>query len=84
MTFNAKSDISGVSLCFFGHHFAIFESKPGGLVVDLNSDKQQIITWHFVYGPLYQPLTIFSPRAKALRLIIWSQVNKSGVYQNAK
>ena len=44
---------------------------------------KQIITWGFGYRPQYQPSTIISPRAKALGLIMGSQVDTSGGNQNA-
>ena len=42
-----------------------------------------IISQGFGYRPQYQPSTIISPLAKALRLIMGSQVDTSGDYQNA-
>ena len=43
-------------------------------MVNWNMCDKQIITWGLGYHPQYQPLTIISLRAKALRLIIRSQV----------
>ena len=43
---------------------------------------KQIITPRFGYRPQYQPLTIISPRAKALGLIMGSRVDTSGNNQN--
>ena len=48
--------------------------------ISLQCDKQ--ITWGFGYRPQYQPSTIISPRAKALRLIMGSQVDTLGGNQN--
>ena len=49
---------------------------------------KQVITWHFVYRPLYQLETPLSARdnwvsGKALVLIMGSRVDKSGDNQNA-
>ena len=41
------------------------------------------LTWSFGYSPQYQPSTNISPRAKALGLIMGSQVDTSGDNQNA-
>ena len=49
--------------------FAIFASKLGDfmLIKLVYVCDKQIITWHFVYRPLYQPSTII-----ALELKLWA------------